>query len=97
MDADATANDPDYNHWLSNQGFRYALTGIATMDSNKKSISVEYVIKFHDYYEFHNTGQAAGLFGITDDDWRRLAVVGLARPFEIVGESSNRRFTIVLE
>ena len=67
------------------------------MNSDSKSISVEYVIKFHDFYEFHNTGQMAGLFGIVDDDWRRLAVVGLARPFEIIGESSNKKLTIILE
>ena len=97
MDAEATKDDPNYNHWLSNQGFRYALTGVATMNSDSKSISVEYVIQFHDFYEFHNSGQTAGVLGIVDDDWRRLAVVGLARPFEIIGKSSNIKLTIIFE
>ena len=96
MNAVATSLDPDINHWLANQGFRYALTGIATMSSDGTSIEVEYVIKFHDYYQFVNNGLIAGL-GITDDDWRRMAVVGYARPYTIVGESSNKKFTIILE
>ena len=96
MNAVATSSDPDINHWLANQGFRYALTGIATMSSDGTSIEVEYVIKFHDYYQFANNGLIAGL-GITDDDWRRMAVVGYARPYTIVGESSNKKFTIILE
>ncbi len=44
-------------------------------------------------YQFLNTGLAAGL-GITDNEWRRLAVVGYARPYTIVGESSKKEFSI---
>lgn len=93
MNAVATASDPGMNHWLANQGFRYALTGIATMNDDGTSITVEYVINFYDYYQFLNTGLTAGL-GITDDEWQRLAVVGYARPYEIVGESSKKEFSI---
>ena len=96
MNAIATPTDPGLNHWLSNQGFQYALTGLATMNADGTSIEIEYIIKFHDYYQFANTGLTAGL-GITDDDWRRMAVVGYARPYTIIGESSTKKFTIVLE
>src|SRR5574344_625353 len=95
LSAVATSSDPDVNHWLANQGFRYALTGIAKKNSDGTSIDVEYVIKFHDYYQFSNTGLTAGL-GITDNDWRRMAEVGYARPYTIIGESRTKKFSIAI-
>ena len=96
LSAAATLSDPGINHWLSNSGFRYAFTGTATMNADGTSIAVEYVIKIHDYYQFAANDLIAGL-GITDNDWRRLAVVGYARPYTIVGESSRKIFSIRVE
>lgn len=88
----ATQDDPGINHWLANQGFNYALTGNATKLSDG-SISVAYFINFEDNYVFNNTGLGTG-FGMTDNDWHRMAVVGLAKPYEIIGTSSKHKFII---
>jgi RHS repeat-associated protein len=91
-DGQADLGDPGANHWLSNQDFRYAFTGTATMLSDGR-ISVSYFINIDDFYMFDNSTGYAGP-GLTDGDWYRMAVVGLARPYEIRGTGSEHKFII---
>ena len=92
-DADAIGGNPGILHYLATGGFRYAFSGIAEQKSN--FIYVKYYIYFHDYYQYNDINAWAGL-GLVDNDWRRLAVVGLAQPYNIIGRSTLKSFKITV-
>ena len=69
---------------LALHSFQFSVSGVARVQSDN-SIKVVLSLHVYDFYDFDTADLFAGI-GLVDTDWRHLAEVGLACPYNVIGQ-----------
>ena len=69
---------------LALHSFQFSVSGVARVQTDN-SVKVVLALHVYDFYDFDTADIFAGI-GLVDSDWRHLAEVGLACPYNVIGQ-----------